>query len=68
MKATMILKTTLAASIALAMLAAVPGCFYGHDDHHDDRDHRDDADHRDGGDHHDDHHGDQPDVHVDVNH
>lgn len=62
MKAITVFKATLAASIAVTSLLIVPGCFYGHDDHHDDRDHHGDPNHHDDGDHHDDH----PDVHVDV--
>ena len=42
------LKMTLAASIALASLIAMAGCFSGHDDHGGGWDHHDD--------HHDDHH------------
>ena len=62
MKPITLLKTTLAASIAVAALVAAPGCFYGHDDHRDGWDHHDDAYRHDDADHHDDH----PDVHVDV--
>jgi hypothetical protein len=62
MTAITLLKTTLAVSIAAASLLVVPGCFYGHDDHHDGWDHHNDWDHHDYHDHHDDH----PDVHVDV--
>jgi hypothetical protein len=60
MKRITILKTSLAASIALASLMAVPGCAGGHDDHYNGMDHRDD--HRD--DHPDNHSGDhQPSDH-----
>jgi hypothetical protein len=51
------LRITLAASFAVAVLLAMSGCFYGHDDHHDDRYHGDD--------HHDDHGDVHADVHVD---
>ena len=47
MKRTTLLKTTLAASIALTSLMAMAGCDVDHDDHHGDWNHRDD--------HHDDH-------------
>jgi hypothetical protein len=42
MKCVTLLKTTVAASIALASLMAMTGCVWRHDDRHDDWDHRDD--------------------------
>ena len=69
MKACTFLKTTLAASFAMATLISASGCFDEHDDHHNNGwDHHDDGDHHDNADHHDNggHPGDETDVHVDV--
>ena len=65
MKWMTLLKTTLAASIGLALLMRLGGCAEGRDDHHDDWDHHDDSvhhdDHQDN--HQDDHHQDGPENH-----
>ena len=71
MKSVTLLKTTLAASIALASLMAMTGCTWDHDDHHDDWDHANDPhandqnndqdNHQDN--HQDDHHQDDPANH-----
>jgi hypothetical protein len=53
MKKMALLKTTLAAAIALSMMMGLAGCFWGHHDHDDYRDHHDD--------HGDFHHDDHPD-------
>jgi ABC-type Zn2+ transport system substrate-binding protein/surface adhesin len=60
MKRMTLLKTSLAASIALTSLMALPGCLVGRDDRYNDMDHRDD--------HHDDHQDNHVDDHQPTDH